>query len=214
MNELLSLIPQAYFLDFDGVVVESTSIKTEAFYAVYLPYSEDIALKAKAYHLEHQGITRAIKFREIHQRFLGKECSEDENIALSQTFSQFVFDEILKCPLVEGITKFFAHSQQSNIPVFLMSATPDEELKQIVNKRGLSSYFKEIHGAPRTKVDIGRDLLGRYGLNKDQVVFIGDSLSDYQASKELQTQFIGRQVPNTPVAFQDVPIIHTFQELI
>jgi len=204
----------AYFLDFDGVVVESTAIKTEAFYEVYKPFGENIARMAKEYHLEHQGITRAVKFHEIHQRFLGKECSENEQAILSQVFSKFVFEEILQCPLVEGIIEFLQENQKNNIPVFLMSATPDEELRRIVDHRGLSPYFTEIHGAPRTKVDIGRDLLGRYEFNRDQVVFIGDSISDYQASKELQTQFIGRQVPYTPIVFQDVPVIHIFQEIL
>lgn len=206
--------PEAVFLDFDGVVVESTAIKTDAFYELYKPFGEDIALMAKEYHLEHQGITRAVKFREMHQRFLGKECSENEQIRLSQAFTKFVFEEILKCPLVEGVTEFLEKNQKNNIPVFLMSATPDEELRRIVDQRGLSPYFIEIHGAPRTKVDIGRDLLGRYAFNKNQVVFIGDSISDYQASREIQTHFIGRQIANTPVVFQDVPVIHTFQELI
>lgn len=214
IKNILPISLEAFFLDFDGVVVESTNIKTEAFYEVYVPYGEDIAKMAKEYHLAHQGITRFIKFREIHKRFLGKACDEYEQARLNHAFSEIVLEKVLTCPLVDGIIEFLEASLTKNIPVFLLSATPHEELLTIVDNRGLSPFFKEVHGAPRTKMEIGRDLFTRYSFHKDQVVFIGDSLSDFTASKELETRFIGRQVGSSPVQFQDVPVIQTFRQLL
>lgn len=205
---------EAIFLDFDGVVVESTDIKTDAFYEVYLPYGIEIAEKAKSYHLRHQGITRHVKFQEIHKLFLGSPCDESEQTKLSDNFSQIVLEKVLVCPLVGGILEFLKVNLEKHIPIFLMSATPHDELLKIVEHRGLSPFFKEIQGAPQTKVVTGRDILARYSLHKDQVVFIGDSLSDFTASKELGTHFIGRQVDSLPVPFQDVPIIQDFKQLV
>ena len=47
----------AIFFDFDGVIVDSVNIKTQVFYLMYLPYGEDIALKAKQHHIENGGVS-------------------------------------------------------------------------------------------------------------------------------------------------------------
>lgn len=214
MNDMFPPNLEAFFLDFDGVVVESTSIKTDAFYEIYLPYGKDIAEKAKSYHLAHQGITRSVKFNAINNIFLNKECDEEARNKLSEAFSSLVLEKILNCPLVEGITEFLEESFKKRIPVFLLSATPHEELITIVKNRGFFSYFKEVRGGPQTKVTIGRDILKKYDLRHDQVVFIGDSVSDYTASQELGTKFIGRQAGSLPIEFQAVPVIQDFRVLL
>ena len=41
------------FFDFDGVIAESVSAKTDAFEEMYLPYGKDIAAKVVEYHKLH-----------------------------------------------------------------------------------------------------------------------------------------------------------------
>jgi beta-phosphoglucomutase-like phosphatase (HAD superfamily) len=49
MKHMLPQNPKSYFLDFDGVVIESTDIKTNAFYEIYLTCGADIAEKARSF---------------------------------------------------------------------------------------------------------------------------------------------------------------------
>ena len=46
------------FFDFDGVIAESVSAKTDAFEEMYLPYGKDIAAKVVDYHKLHGGVSR------------------------------------------------------------------------------------------------------------------------------------------------------------
>ena len=55
--------------------------------------------------------------------------------------------------------------------------------------------FREVHGTPREKPDILRDLLARLGLGPDQLLFIGDGMSDYKAARAAGTAFLARETP-------------------
>lgn len=183
---------EAVFLDFDGVVVESARIKTQAFYDLYLPYGIEAAKNAENYHLHYQGVSRYKKFDEIHKLFLDKKCTEDEKERLSVRFSEIVFEKIIEAPLVEGVLDFLENMQNQHIPVFLLSATPHEELISICKARALLSYFKEVYGAPYEKSVLGEKIIKDFHFNKENIIFVGDSLSDFKAASEIGVNFIGR----------------------
>lgn len=58
---------EVIILDFDGVVVESVDIKTEAFRELFQEYEnvDDIV----QYHLQNNAISRFIKFKYIYESF-------------------------------------------------------------------------------------------------------------------------------------------------
>lgn len=196
MKNSLSQHIEAIFLDFDGVVVESLNIKSQAFYEIYMVYGEEIANKAKKYHIEHQGVSRYIKFQEIHQIYLKRKLQIEQLEELSKQFSVIVLTKIIQCPFVDGVLKFLEQKNANNIPIFLLSATPHEELIDIVKARKLQQYFKDIYGAPSTKVDSGKKIIEQFKLNPQKIVFVGDSRSDFMASNDLGTNFILRQTEN------------------
>ena len=63
--------------DFDGVICESVDIKTDAFYEMYLPYGEEVALKVKEHHIANGGMSRYDKFRHYEKVFLDKKELEN-----------------------------------------------------------------------------------------------------------------------------------------
>ncbi|MBS0185068.1 MAG: HAD family hydrolase [Proteobacteria bacterium] len=214
MKNTLSNI-KVLFLDFDGVVVESTHIKTDAFYDVYLPYGKKIAEKAKEHHLKHQGVNRSKKFEAIHQLFLNKSCPSEEREQLSQQFSEIVFEKILKAPLVEGVIDFLEKMKAHNIPTFLLSATPHEELIKICQEKHLSHYFKGIYGSPYEKSEIGTKLIHQYGFKRKDIFFIGDSISDFNAASKIDVNFIGRVAKGEANPFElSIPIIQDFRDFL
>ena len=52
-----------FIFDFDGVIAESVSAKTDAFREMYLPYGEEIANQVVDYHINHGGVSRFEKFK-------------------------------------------------------------------------------------------------------------------------------------------------------
>ena len=215
MNTILAKDVQAFFLDFDGVVVESADIKTEAFYELYLDYGIVIAEKAKQYHLNNQGINRNVKFYAIHKKYLNIDCTQEISDELSKQFSNLVLQKILNCPIVPGIVEFLYKINRYSIPVFLLSASPHKELEFICNQRNLTKFFSGIYGSPATKEQTGKILTNEYKFSQNKIIFIGDSISDFNASVALGVCFLGRVAKGMENPFiLSVPIIENFSNLL
>ena len=123
---------------------------------------------------------------------------------------------MLSCPFVHGAIECLEMLSNNNIMLFIASGTPEDELKHIVQMRGLSGYFKNVYGTPPTKSEIIRNILETYGLQSTEVAFIGDSINDYEGAKEAGVPFIVRIneviVPN-PLLHLDLPTIKDLNEL-
>lgn len=181
---------EAIVFDFDGVLVESADIKTEAFRELFSCYG-DRAGEIVTYHQLHMGISRYVKFRYFYENILGQELSHEREMELGERFSRIVLARILKAPFVAGTLDFLeAHYRKT--PLFIASGTPDDELRYIASQRGISHYFKEIHGTPRTKPEILMDILARYSWRASDVVFVGDAESDLKAAAESGVRFVAR----------------------
>ena len=99
--------------------------------------------------------------------------------------------------------------------MYVISGTPQTELRKIVKERKMEKYFKGVYGTPDTKPVIIRRIINEHGYNPDKVIYIGDSYSDYQNAKEINIPFLGRLLPGEKSPFpEDIPIISDFFELI
>ncbi|MFM7600942.1 MAG: HAD family hydrolase [Pseudanabaena sp.] len=198
---MTSIIPKKYdaiVFDFDGVLVESVDVKTQAFGALYAEYGDRIVERVKAYHLLHGGVSRFEKFRYYHEVLLGKTLTKEEELRLGNLFSQYVEDAVVEAVYVSGAYEFLENNYQS-IPLFVASGTPDQELKRIVSRRKMSDYFVSVHGSPAQKGDIIQNILSQYNFVADRVLMVGDAIADYEGAIAAGVKFIGRvmQYPKT-----------------
>jgi phosphoglycolate phosphatase-like HAD superfamily hydrolase len=194
-------IPKRYdaiVFDFDGVLVESVDVKTQAFGALYSEYGDRIVEQVKAYHLLHGGVSRFDKFRYYHEVLLGKDLTKEEEIRLGDLFSQYVEDAVVDAVYVSGAYEFLESNYQST-PLFVASGTPDQELNRIVSRRSMSHYFVSVHGSPAKKGDIIQDIMAKYGYQPDRVLMVGDAIADYEGAITAGVEFVGRvmQYPET-----------------
>jgi phosphoglycolate phosphatase-like HAD superfamily hydrolase len=187
------MMPRAVIFDFDGVILESADIKTEAFLELFSDYPE-LRERILKHHLENQGISRYRKFEWIYTTLLGKELDSEESRRLGEDFSTIVLEKILACDYVPGARQML-ESLDGRCMMFVASGTPQEELDRIVETRGLSRFFREVWGTPLGKSEIIRSILARYELEPEEVLFIGDGLSDYHAARETGVPFFARVVP-------------------
>lgn len=189
---------KAIIFDFDGVLLESAHIKTNAFVELFGAICPDRLMDIKEYHLANVGISRFVKFRHIYQEMLRIPLSQEKEQALGRGFAQLVWTEMLRAPLVAGVAEFLGNAPNRRAyRMFVASGTPEEELRAIGEARGLYESFVEWHGSPKEKPGIIRDILNRHGLRPTEVVFVGDGLSDRIAADETQVAFIGRAAERT-----------------
>jgi len=181
---------EAIIFDFDGVLVESAEIKTEAFKQLFSLYPDKVD-KIVKYHKMNMGISRYEKFRYFYEKILGRELSRDKEKELGERFSQLVREKVITALFVTGAIDFL-NAHYARTPFFIASGTPYQELHYIITKRGIAHYFKEIHGAPKKKPEIIRDVLSRYSWCASDVIFVGDAESDMKAAEKTGVCFIAR----------------------
>jgi phosphoglycolate phosphatase-like HAD superfamily hydrolase len=181
--------------DFDGVILESADVKTEAFVELYAEHGDEVVGKVREHHLANLGISRFKKFAWIAENVLGCALTDDDSAALGRRFTDLSLARVLAAPFVPGAEDALAALCAQGLPLFVASGTPVDELQHIVDRRGLRAAFREVHGTPREKPAILGDLFARHGFTPDDVLFIGDGMSDYRAACAAGTHFLARDTP-------------------
>lgn len=177
-DNTMPLSYQAIFFDFDGVLVESAEIKTVAFRALYQDSTEAVQDAVVAHHLAHEGISRLEKIRYCHREFLGIDLNDDALGQLAGRYSALVKDAVVDCEGVPGALDFL-RVENGKRPIFVVSGTPEPELRDIIERRGMQDYFTAVHGSPRHKGPIITDLLLEYALEGPSCLLVGDAMTDY-----------------------------------
>jgi phosphoglycolate phosphatase-like HAD superfamily hydrolase len=180
------------FFDFDGVIAESVSAKTDAFREMYAPYGEVIANEVVEYHIKHGGVSRFEKFKYWEKRFFNKDISEERVDELAKQFSNLVLNKVIISDEVPGVNAFIKkYSKELNF--WIITGTPTSEIEIIVDKRGLINYFLGIHGSPKNKRYWTEYLLKKHHLKREETLFIGDATTDLDAATFSNLHFALRE---------------------
>jgi HAD superfamily hydrolase (TIGR01549 family) len=182
---------QAVFFDFDGVILDSVDVKTRAFAEMFRGYGPEIENAVLDYHLANGGVSRYVKFQYYYKHLLKKPIDQETLEALGRRFEQLSLKGVLAAPFLDGALETLQNLRQQDIPTFVVSGAPDEEIKHIVEKRRLDSYFLEVHGSPRKKQEIIQDIATRRHYRLKDCLFIGDAMTDYEAAQACATGFLG-----------------------
>lgn len=177
-------------LDFDGVVLESTDIKTRAFQKLFANYTDHLKEIIK-YHQDNGGISRYIKFRHIYENIIREPYNGETERRLAKEFEKLVFDRVIRCPLVDGAIGFLEKYYQQ-LPLYIVSGIPDKELREILDRRQMNKYFIKVYGASRSKEEWLKMIIEENDIDTKELLFVGDALSDYQAGIAVKVRFIGR----------------------
>lgn len=196
----------ALLLDFDGVIVESTDIKTRAFAELFQEHPEHVPAIID-YHLRHLGVSRYKKFAWIYQELLKKPVTDALLEALGARFSQIVFEKILQAPFVPGARETLAACASSSVPVFIISGTPHDELHSILEARGLLRYVTRAWGTPTEKREAIRQIRSEYGFHPEEMLFVGDGMSDYHAATAEGVPFLARDTGEAVADWTDLNVV-------
>jgi len=190
-------------LDFDGVVIESNDIKTEAFRKVFGGFPDHFD-EMMTFHHNNVSLSRFVKFQHL-QFLLGETANDEFLVDIATEFSSYVLDCMEAVPLVPG-AECFLQKATRKYPVYLASVTPAEELGLILERLQLLHWFRDVYGCPPwTKPDAIRDILKREEIKPEEALLIGDSAGDQRAAKVSGVNFIAR---NSGLDFEDpLPVI-------
>jgi phosphoglycolate phosphatase-like HAD superfamily hydrolase len=179
----------AVFFDFDGVIADSVEVKTQAFSGMFEQYGHDIQQKVIEHHRKNGGMSRFDKFYYYYKTYIGQELDKLNHRKLCEEFASRVVDSVVAAPEIEGAKAFIKKCQQ-HFPCFIISATPEEEIRLIAKRRKIDHYFFDIYGAPKEKHVNINTVLRQYGYNPEKCIFFGDAESDYKAALKTNLQFV------------------------
>ena len=181
----------AIIFDFDGVLAESNQVKESAFEDLAKLYPQ-YAERMVAYHREHYSSPRMIKFKYYVNELMDRPGDAELLEEMASRFSKIVKQNVIGAADVPGARALLEHVSKK-LPLYISSMTPQGELTEILEARGIDGYFVEVFGNPPIKkYDAIQRVLSREELRPSQVIFIGDSYSDYEVSHQTGVVFLGR----------------------
>ena len=175
-------------LDFDGVILKSQDIKTQAFEKVFKNYPQRLGA-IRGFHLKNAGVCRYNKFKHIYKMILKEPFNNKTCKHLDKIFSGFVWGRIKSCPFTKGARDFLARFSKKH-KIYVVSGTPQKELRRIVKMRKIAGYLRGCFGGPQSKSFLIKCILKKEKLKKGEVLFVGDSLTDYLEAKKSGVRFI------------------------
>lgn len=176
--------------DFDGVILDSMDVKSQAFVKLFSDYPRWAIESIVGYHAENGGMSRRKKIEYFYANIMNQKapCELD---ALEEKFGHHVLEILQDSKFVIKDCVDFIKKIHSDLPLFVASAAPENEVIELLKFHDLFHYFRAVGGSPRRKSEIISTFLDRFKLNAQDCVLIGDSMNDLKAAEDTGTQFWG-----------------------
>jgi phosphoglycolate phosphatase-like HAD superfamily hydrolase len=191
MNVSILRKAKLIFWDFDGVIKETSEVKSDGFRSLFLDFGKNFSQRVYEHHLENQGISRREKIA-LYLSWSGVLVTESLLNEYCKKFSNLVFDAVLNAPWVPGVHNYIVNNFESQ-KFIIISATPVEELHRILKALNFESYFVGIYGYPPKKSNTIKKSLKEIYISASDAIFIGDAEADFDAATENNIQFILRR---------------------
>lgn len=207
--------------DCDGVLLDSNEVKSRAFFEAALPYGVDAARRFVEDHQARGGVSRYTKIRDFFSNILGrKDRTEEEQTAMLARFAEAATRGQLTCPEASGVRDLLDALKEEAHSMFVVSGSAENELREVLSARNLSTYFDGIFGSPKNKLEIISSLASAERL-QTPAVFLGDSHADLEAAKAFNLHFVmisayteWRNHENALATYPHVTVARTPRELI
>ncbi len=177
--------------DCDGVILEAVDVKAEAFAKLGEPLGRETADRMRVFHYMNGGVNRVEKFRWFYRTFHGREATEAELKDMAGRFAELALEGVRASALVPGITDVL-NRWHGKVPMGVCSGSPQDELRELLEFRGLSRYFDIISGAPPSKAIRLQRIVRAANIVPEDAVMVGDAFADMDAAKTAGTRFYGR----------------------
>lgn len=182
----------AIVFDCDGVLLDSNVLKTDCFREVLEASGFDPADIARF--ITFQRASFGMSRYRLFEALLGWELAVRPALdrdALVARYAATLGGRYVKAAATpamrETVVSFAARS-----PIYIVSGSDQEELRQVMAERGDADPFRLILGSPATKTDNLMMVMEDLGRDTDpaSVVFIGDAEADLTAAEKAGMAFV------------------------
>ena len=175
----------AVAFDFDGTLVRSNAIKRDCFHEVSAGIDGAAAVLDRLFAGGFTGDRFAL-FHELSRR-IGADAPDPRHLA--DSYGRLCRRRIAAAPEVPGARATLERLTARGMPLYIVSATPQQALEQVVADRGLNRFFSRILGGPTGKADHLRRILAGDAIPASQLAVVGDGSDDKAAAAALGCAF-------------------------
>jgi phosphoglycolate phosphatase-like HAD superfamily hydrolase len=210
--ELLSKA-DVIFWDFDGVIKESSAIKSLAFEEMFSKYGNEVLEKVVEHHQLNGGISREVKIPLYFSKFVGFSLTSQETEDRCLEYSKMVVQKVIDAPWVTGVLDYLK-SNSYHQRFVLITGTPYMEIIEILTALDIIDCFQTIYGSPTSKIKaLEQEIQSDTEVN--DCLFIGDSPTDYESANAYDIPFLLRETDENKKLFLNYsgPRLHDFRKL-
>lgn len=187
-------------------------VKNRAFYQLFLPFGDIVALRVCEHHIANGGMSRMDKMP-LYLQWSGQASSDSTVDAFCSRFGKMVLQAVVDAAWVPGVESLLRTNPYRQT-FFVVSATPQGELEEILHRLELTQCFSRIYGAPTRKKDAIQMVLAEQGLEPCDCLMVGDALADLEAAEANALPFLLRRHATNAELFSSYagPFVEDFAE--
>ena len=184
----------AAVFDFDGTLVDSATVKRDAFFAIFPDTEQHRAIVARVLTNDPDGSRHRVIPRMIELMLAGPLATGPSPDALIERYGELSEAAVRRAAELPGASVILAALAPS-MQLHVCSNTPRETVRAHVAARGWSGHFCTVEGHPTVKVAKVASVLRNGGFAATRVAVIGDGVSDEEAARANGCRFIAIRQP-------------------
>ena len=198
--------------DFDGVIIDSMSVKVDEYKKLMSEFTNDEGKIDKIVQIYKNsiGIPRETTLKKVFKEVLSKNILTVEVDELSRKYSQRIFKRLESLKPLDGFLEYITLHQQ--LKKHIISGAPNSDLIYFMDKLGIRNKFDSVKGGPLKKSEEIASLIRLDKVKNNEVVYFGDQKNDFLAAEEARVQFIGINA-NKNLFKGKCPVFADFNEL-
>jgi phosphoglycolate phosphatase-like HAD superfamily hydrolase len=188
----MTSIPRPDFvaLDFDGVIMDSMGLKLDSYCHAFegCGFSRGDIRRLQ---LASAGLSRFKTLPLMYEALAGSPMPEELYRLCLERFT--AHDEASRARMIlkPGTREFLEAARSGELPLAIVTGTPQEAIDRTVDHFDLRGYFRAVRGTPGTKVHHLESLLRESGLAPGRCLYVGDAALDQQAAQAVGIPFVG-----------------------
>jgi phosphoglycolate phosphatase len=182
--------PLWVYLDFDGVIMDSMTLKLDAYCHALAEFGFARG-KVREQQLLYAGLSRSRALPLMYEALSGgKEITPEEKARMLARFAEEDVRLRPRMRLLPGVPEFLEEARRRDVPLAVVTGTPQEVIDATMDHFGIRHWFREVHGWPPLKAEHLAGLLARHGLNPGEALYVGDAVQDINAAEAVGIPFI------------------------
>jgi phosphoglycolate phosphatase len=178
--------------DFDGTLVDSNRLKRDAWFRVFgsigcPPDAVERLLAAHPLADRTELIGRMLADPAVIAR-LGDRPDPAQATKLAAAYNDICETGQVTCAEMPGAPELLKELAGS-FSLYVNSATPEEPLRRIIERRGWTEFFRGVYGRPRSKEENLALIASREGIPIRGIAMVGDGEADREAARTCGCQF-------------------------